>query len=171
PTSERHEQLEIAARRSVRECDFEAIVAPRDLHLMRRRVRITEAGGTIDLHVETARRVLTTLVADVAEAPGVAGAVEQLRVLEGDLASLPGTNGEHTRANQSLARQLDQRRIALLTHDRLVDRPRLRGIHRLAAQLLVALPQRITREHRFAWTREVIHPLAHGGAVVPEPLF
>src|SRR5262249_16068429 len=108
---------------------------------MRRGIGVAYAWGAADLDSETARRALPILVAEVAESPGIARAVQQLRVLECDLASLTGRDRKDTRADQSLSRQLDQRGVAFLAHDRFVDGARLGGVHRLAAQLLVALPQ------------------------------
>ena len=67
--------------------------------------------------------------------------------------------------------ELDQCRVTLLPDNRFVDGAGLRGVHRFAAQLLIALPERIARKHRFARQREVVHPLVHDGTVVAEPFF
>src|SRR6185503_11193707 len=109
-------------------------------------VRVAEAGSAVQIHAEAARRILTAAVAQVAEAPGVPGAIHDLRVFERDLAGFAGVDREDARPNQALAGELDQRRVALLPHDRFVDRACLAGVHRLAAQLLVPLPQRVAGE-------------------------
>src|SRR5579864_9780748 len=115
---------------------------------MRGGVRIAEACRAVDRHAHAARRVLPIAIAEIPEPPGIAGAVEQLRVFQRDLTGLARCDWEDTRPNQSLALQLDQRGIAFLPHDRFVDRARLRGIHRLTAQLLITLPERVAREDR-----------------------
>src|SRR2546427_3315320 len=77
----------------------------------------------------------------VAEAPGVAYAVEQLRVAQRDLAGLAWSDRKHARAEEPVAGELDQCRVALAADDVFVDRPRLRGIHGLAFQLAGTLPR------------------------------
>ena len=142
PARQRQQELEVASGcASLRERHLEAIVAARDLDLMRGRIRIAEARSTIDFETKTARGGLPITVPQVVEPPGIAGAVEQLRVLQGDLASLAGSDGEHARTDQPLAGELDQRGIAFLAYDGFINRARLRRIHRFAAQLLVALPE------------------------------
>src|SRR5207249_12336941 len=116
-----------------------------------------------------ARGALAIAVAEVAETPCVTGAVEQLRVFEGDLARLPRRDRENAGADEALPGELDQRRIAFLAHDGFVNRARLCGVHRLPTQLLVALPQRVAREHGLARQREVVHPFVHHRAVIAEP--
>ena len=170
PARERKEQLEVSRIRRIRECYFDAVVATRDLHLMRRGIRIAELGGAVDLQPEAAGRSLPVAIAEVAEAPRIARPVEQLRVLECDLARLAGIDRKDAGANEPLSRQLDQRRVTFLAYDCFVDGTRLRGIHRLAAQLLVTLPEGIAREDRFAGQREVIHPFFQHRTVVAEPL-
>jgi len=160
---EGQQQLEVATCGVVAEAHVEAVALARDLHLMRRRIRIAEARRAVDFQPEGARGVLTVAVAEVAEAPGIAGAIEELGVFQRDLARLAGRDGEDPRANQSLACELDQRGIAFLTDDRLVDGSRLRGIHCFAAQLLIALPQGVAREHSLAREREVVHALIEHG--------
>src|SRR5256714_12037344 len=145
---ERQQQLEVAAGGAVAECDFEAPGAARHLYLMRRRVGISEARRAVDLHAETARCALPAAIADVPQPPRVAGAVHQLRVFERDLARLPRVDREDSRPDQSLPSELDQRRVPFLSDDRFVNRAGLCGIHRLAAQLLIALPEGIAREDR-----------------------
>ena len=137
---------------------------------MRRRVGVAEPCGAVDLETEAARRALAIFVAEITKAPRIAGAIEQLRVLECDFARLTGRDGKHARADQSLAGELDQGRIALLPDDCFIDGAGLRGVHRLAAQLLIPLPERIAREDGLAGQREVIHPFVECGAVVAEPL-
>ena len=135
------------------------------------RIRIAEPCRAIDFQTKTARGSLAIAVAQVAEPPRIAGPVEQLCVFQSDLAGLTRCDGKHPRANQSLAGELDQRGIAFLAHDRFVDSARLRRVHRLAAQLLIALPERVAGEHGLARKREVVHPLVERRAVVPEPFF
>src|ERR1051325_2505246 len=142
----RRGQREAAPCRVVADGHLDVIALSRDLHLMRGRVRVAETCRAVDFHGKAPRRRLAIALAEVAEAPGIPGAVEELRVLECDLASLPRGNREDTRANQAFTGELDQRGVTLLPHDRFVDRACLRGVHRFAAQLLIALPQRIARE-------------------------
>ena len=167
---ERKEQLEISGVGRIAECHFDAIVAPRDLHLMRRGIRIAELGGAVDLQAEAAGRSLPIAIAEVAEAPRIARPIEQLRVFERDLSRLAGIDREDARANESLSRQLDQRRVTFLAYDCFVDGTRLRSVHGLAAQLLVTLPEGIAREDRFAGQRKVIHAFFQHRTVVAEPL-
>src|SRR2546427_50318 len=95
PARQRQQELEVASGcAALRERHLEVIVAACDLDLMRGRIRIAEARSTIDFETETARGGLTITVPQVAEPPGIARAVEQLRVLQGDLASLAGAVGE-----------------------------------------------------------------------------
>src|SRR5580765_2404013 len=142
PTGQRQEQLEIAGGGApLVERYFQAIAAPRDLDLVRGRVRIAEACRAVDFQPEAARGGLPIAIAEITEPPGVAGAVENLCVFQRDLARLAGSDRKHPCADQPLAGELDQRRIAFLANDRLIDGPGLRRIHRFAAQLLVALPE------------------------------
>src|SRR5882672_191958 len=171
PVREREQQLEVATRRSIGLRDFEPVVASCDLNLVRRRVRLAESRRAVDLHPEAARCSLAIAIAEVAKPPGIAGAVEQLRVFEGDLARLTGRDREDASADQALPGELDQRRVALLAYDGLINGARLRGIHRLPAQLLIALPQRIAREHGLARQGEVVHPFVHYGAVIDEGMY
>src|SRR5690349_1880859 len=168
---QRQQELEVAAGGVIAQRDLEAVVPARDLHLMRRRIRIAETRGAVDLQPEAARRALAIAVAEVAEAPGIAGAVEELGVFQRDLARLARRDGEDPGTNQSLASQLDERGIAFLAYNRLVDGSRLRRIHRFAAQLLITLPQGVAREHRLARKGEVVHAFIEDGPVVAEPLF
>ncbi len=138
---ERKEQLEVSRVRRISECDFDAAVAPCDLYLMGRRVGIAELRRAVDLQPEAAWRTLAVAIAEIAEVPRIARPVEQLRVFECDLACLTGADWKDPRADESLSCQLDQRRVPLLANDCFVDGTRLRGVHRLAAQLLVALPE------------------------------
>src|SRR2546429_5863219 len=55
--------------------------------------------------------------------------VEQLRVAQRDLAGLARSDRKHARAEEPVAGELDQCRVALAADDVYVDRPRLRGIH------------------------------------------
>src|SRR5512145_2051704 len=138
---------------------------------MRGRERIAETRGAIDLQAEAARRGLPVAIAEVAEAPGIAGAVEQLGVSECDLAGLTGIDREDTRADQPMTGELDQRGVTLPSHDGFVNRAGLCGVHCFAPQFLVALPERIAREDGLSGKGEMVNPFVHHGAVVPEPLF
>src|SRR5438105_1590407 len=97
---ERKEQLEISGVRRIAECHVDAIVAPRDLHLMRRGIWIAELGGAVDLQAEAAGRSLPIAIAEVAEAPRIARPVEQLRDLSVIFRVSPGLIGK-TRARMS----------------------------------------------------------------------
>src|SRR2546429_8444914 len=57
------------------------------------------------------------------------------------------------------------------SHDFLVDRARLDGVHRLALELAIALPEGEIAEHRLPRQRIEIVALVEQGARVPEPLF
>ena len=105
------------------------------------RVGIAELRRAVDLQPEATWRTLAVAIAEVTEAPGIARALEQLCVFECDLACLTRADWKDPRTNESLSCQLDQGRVPLLTNYALVDGTRLRGVHRLAAQLLVALPE------------------------------
>ncbi len=174
-TRERQQQLKIATVGTgggvITECHLELIVAPAHQHLMGRRVGIAEAGRAIDLKPEAAGGRLAIAVAEITEPPGIAGPVQELCVFECDLAGFARVDGEHPRADEPLPGELDQRGVTLLPDNRFVDGAGLCGVHRFAAQLLIALPERIARKHRFARQREVVHPLVHDRTVVAEPFF
>ena len=102
------------------------------------RIRIAERRAAVGREAEAARRRQRT--GRVAEPPRIPDAVEHLGVAERDLPGLAGGDREHARADQAVARQLDQRRIAAAPHDHLIDVARLAGVHHFALQLLIALP-------------------------------
>ena len=68
-----------------------------------------------------------------------------------------------------MTRELDERRIAFLAYDGLVDPAGLGGVHRLALQLAVSLPEREVTEHRLARKRIQIGPLAQPRTRIAEP--
>src|SRR5512144_1116671 len=107
-------------------------------------IRIAESTGAVGRESEALRGTggYGPGARGVSAAPGVALAIEDLGVAQGDLAGLTGIDGEHARANQAMASQLDQSGIALAAHDLLVDGTRLRGIDRFASEFRVSLPQR-----------------------------
>src|SRR2546422_4052920 len=169
PRGQRREELEVTSRRaSFAERHLEAVIVTRELDLMRGRVGIAEARRTVDFQPEAARGGLTIAIAQIAEPPRVAGAVEELCVFQRDLTALARSDREHPRADQPLPGELDQRGIALLTDDGFIDGARLRRIHRFAAQLLIPLPEGVARENGLAGQREVIDALVQRGPVVAE---
>src|SRR2546422_192497 len=101
--------------------------------------------------------------------PRGAPPVEHLRIAQCDLARLPGVEGEDPGAPQAVAGQLDQRRVALPPHEALVDGARLGRVHRLATQLLVALPQREAAENGLAGEGIEIRALTQTGPAVLKP--
>ena len=136
---------------------------------MRRRIGVAEPRRTLRLQPEAAGCRAPRWTPDVAEAPGVARPIEDLRIAQRDLPRLPGIDGEDARAQQPMTCQLDERRIAFLAYDGLVDAAGLRGVHRLALQLAVSLPEREVTEHRLARKRIEIGSLTQPGARIAEP--
>src|SRR5438034_9060585 len=136
---------------------------------MRGRVRIAYAGSAVHLEAEAARG--GRRAGRVAEAQRVADPIEHLRVAQRDLARLAWGDGKDPGPQQAVAGQLDQGRVALAPHDLLVDRPRLRGVHRLPLELAISLPQREVAEHRLAGQRIEVTPLVHQEPRVPKPYF
>src|SRR2546428_3022102 len=68
-----------------------------------------------------------------------------------------------------MAADLDEPGVALLPAVVLVDGPRLRGVHRLAFELAVALPQGEVAEHGLAGERVEVARLVEQRSAVPEP--
>src|SRR5207245_4422004 len=95
---------------------------------MRGRVRIAYAGSAVHLEAEAARG--GRRAGRVAESQRVADPIEHLRVAQRDLTRLARGDGKDAGPQQAVACQLDQGRVALAPDDLLVDRPRLRGVHR-----------------------------------------
>jgi len=169
PSRERQEQLEVAAGGGVGQGEVQSIAAVTHRQPVRWRVGIAHAAGAVHLEAEAAgggRRA-----GRVAEAQGVADPLEHLRVAQRDLARLPRGDGKDAGPQQAVAGQLDEGRVALAPHDLLVDRPRLRRVHRFPLELAISLPQRKVAEHRLAGERIEVTPLVHQGPRVPEPFF
>src|SRR2546422_361877 len=136
---------------------------------MRRRIGLAEARRAVHLQPEAAGGRAPRWAPDVAEAPRIARAIEDLRVAQRDLARFPGIDGEDARAQQPMTPKLDERRIAFLAYDRLVDPARLRGVHRLALELAVSLPEREVTEHGLARKRIEVGPFTQPGTRIAEP--
>src|SRR5713226_903961 len=137
---------------------------------MRRRIGLAEPRRTVHLQPEAAGGGAPRWAPYVAETPRIARAIEDLRVAQRDLARLPGIDGEDACAQQPVTRKLDERRIALLAHDRLVDPAGLRGVHRLALEFAVSLPEREVTKHGLARKRIEVGPFAQPGTRVAKPL-
>src|SRR5207244_7810651 len=134
------------------------------------RVGIAESAGAVDGDPEAPRRRAARAGAgDVPEPPGVAHPVEHRGVPQRDLSRLARRDREDPRAHEAVAGELDQRGIALATHDLLVNRTGLSGVHRLALELAVALPQREIAERGFSRQRIEVARLVQQHAVVAEP--
>ena len=137
-------------------------------HLVRRRIRIAEGGAAVGGEAEAPRGRDRTV--RIPKPPRVPDAVEHLGIPQRDLARLARRDGEHPGAHQAMAGQLDQRRIPASPHDHLVDVARLTGVHHLAPQLLIALPQRVVGEHGLAGERIEVRGFVEQRPGVPEPL-
>src|SRR5260370_10434544 len=134
-------------------------------------MRSSEWSGAVHLHPDARRRGRTGPgTGAVPEPPRVAHTIEHLGVTQRDLARLARADGEHACAQQPVSRELDQGGIALAAHDFLVDRARLYGVHRLALELAIALPEGEVAEHRLPRQRIEIVALVEQGARVPEAL-
>src|SRR5688572_18548865 len=101
----------------------------------------------------------------------VAGTRENLRVAERDFARFSAGDRKHTRTQQPVTGQLDERRITLAADDLFVDRARLVCVHGLATKLLVALEEREVVEHGTAWQRIQVITLAEATTIVTKPFF
>ena len=143
------------------------IAAAIDGDAVRRRVRVAEARRAIQLEPEAAGGRASP--GGVAEAPGVSHPLEDLRVAQGDLAGLARVDRKDAGAEQAVPGKLDQRRVPLAAHDLLINRACLGGVHWLALELTVALPQREVAENGFAGERVQVAPFVHHRPGVAEP--
>ena len=172
PASERQKQVQVSGGRAVGQRHLEPAVRAASADLMCGRVGIAEAVAAVGTEAETPRRPrgAWARARDIAKPPGITLAVEDLRVAQRDLAGLAGIDWKDARADQAVSRQLDQRGVALAPHDLLVDRSRLGRVHRLAAQLGVALPEREAREGGLSRKGVVVDPLSQHRPAILEPL-
>ena len=166
---ERQEQLEVASGGRVGQGEVQVIAAATHRQPVGGRVWITHAGGAVQLEAEAAGR--GRRAGRIAELQRITDSIEDLRVAQRDLTRLAWSDGKDAGPQQAVARQLDESRVALAPHDLLVDRSRLRGVHRLSLELAVSLPQREVAEYRLAGEGIEVTPLVHLGPRVPEPFF